>query len=45
MFDDTDSVAEQLTAHPRLVGGLFALTCLLASTGNAAAGFAANSGP
>lgn len=45
MFDDTNAAAELLTNHPRLVGGLFTLTCLLASSGSAAAGFAANSGP
>lgn len=45
MSDNASAVAATLQNHPRLVGALFTLTCLIASSGSAAAGFAANSGP
>lgn len=42
---DSDDVASTLSDHPRLLGALFMMVLLLSSTGTAAAGFAANSGP
>lgn len=42
---DSGDVASTLEDHPRLLGALFMMVLLLGSTGTAAAGFAANSGP
>ncbi|AFZ73427.1 DUF7503 family protein [Natronobacterium gregoryi] len=44
-MSETDSMADYLAQHPRLIGALFTMFVLLSQTGTAAASTASQVGP